>query len=50
MKAAEFIRQIEKELHDAEGIYSEEVREDMLDNDQLTPREEAFMRGWDQAG
>ena len=32
-----------------EGIYSADLRQEMLDNDQLSPEEEAFMRGWDEA-
>ena len=31
-------------------IYSEEGRESLLDEDQLDPFEEAFMRGYDEAG
>ena len=32
-----------------ESIYSEENRKDMVDNDELTPLEEAFMMGWEEA-
>ena len=32
-----------------ESIYSEENREDLVENDELTPLEEAFMMGWEEA-
>jgi len=32
-----------------ESIYSEEARERLLENDELTPLEEAFMMGWEDA-
>jgi hypothetical protein len=32
-----------------ENIYSEESREMMLDDGELSPTEEAFMKGYDQA-
>ncbi len=35
---------------DDENIYSEEAREMLLDEDELSPEEEAFMRGYEQAG
>ena len=31
------------------SIYSEEVRESLLENDELTPTEEAFMSGYEDA-
>lgn len=31
------------------SIYSKEVRESMLDDDELTPIEEAFMVGYEEA-
>jgi len=31
------------------NLYSENGREELVENDELTPREEAFMSGWDQA-
>lgn len=33
-----------------DDIYSEEMRELLLDEDELSPEEEAFMRGYDEAG
>lgn len=33
-----------------EDIYDEEGREDMMEGDELSPEEEAFMRGYDMAG
>ncbi len=35
---------------DDESIYSEEFRENMVDEDELTPEEAAFMRGYEDAG
>lgn len=32
-----------------ENVYKEGVREDLVDNDELTPEEEAFMKGYDDA-
>jgi|GEM_PF-6231484 len=31
------------------NLYSEDGREELVENNELTPREEAFMSGWDQA-
>ena len=31
------------------SIYSKETRESMLDNDELSPMEEAFMAGYEEA-
>lgn len=31
------------------GVYSEEVREQQLEDDELTPEEVGFMRGYDEA-
>lgn len=35
---------------DEENIYSEDARELLLEEDELSPEEEAFMRGYDEAG
>ena len=35
---------------DEENIYSEEARESLLEEDELSPEEEAFMKGYEQAG
>ena len=42
--------QIEEEFFaEDENIYSEEGREMLLDEDELSPSEAAFMRGYDEA-
>ena len=35
------------EGEEPQDIYDEDVREDMLENDEITATEEGFMRGWD---
>jgi hypothetical protein len=40
----------EEEFLDDENIYSEDSREMLLDEDELSPEEEAFMNGYDEAG
>ena len=32
-----------------ESFYSEESRKELVENDELTPLEEAFMMGWEEA-
>ena len=32
-----------------ESIYSEDTRESMVEDDEISPEEEAFMRGYDEA-
>ena len=39
----------EENKDDDTNIYSKEVRESMLDDDELTPMEEAFMAGYEEA-
>lgn len=39
----------DEEDKDDISIYSKEVRESMLDDDELTPMEEAFMAGYEEA-
>lgn len=39
----------DEEDKDESSIYSKEARESMLDDDELTPIEEAFMAGYDGA-
>ncbi len=39
----------EKVDEDEVNIYSKEARETMLDDDELSPMEEAFMNGYDTA-
>jgi hypothetical protein len=48
MKKIEF--EEEEFFTDEENIYSEESREMLLDEDELSPSEAAFMRGYDEAG
>lgn len=33
-----------------DNIYSKKTRENMVEEDELTPEEDAFMRGYDEAG
>jgi len=43
---------IDKEIDyflDDESIYSEDVRDQLLDDDELTPSEAGFMKGYDEA-
>ena len=35
---------------DDDSIYSEDVREQLLENDELTPTEVGFMKGYDESG
>lgn len=37
------------EEEDDISIYSKDVRESLLDDDELTPMEEAFMNGYEEA-
>ena len=37
------------ESEDDISIYSKEARESLLDNDELSPMEEAFMEGYEEA-
>ncbi|MEK6983898.1 MAG: hypothetical protein AABX33_04965 [Nanoarchaeota archaeon] len=41
--------QEEKESDDDFSIYSKDVREALLDDDELSPMEEAFMNGYEEA-
>ncbi len=36
--------------NEIEDVYSADSREHQLDDDELSAEEEAFMRGWDEAG
>ena len=38
-----------EEDDDDTSIYSKEARESLLDNDELSPMEEAFMNGYEEA-
>ena len=35
---------------DEENFYLEDARELLVDGDEITPIEAAFMKGWDEAG
>jgi len=40
----------DEKYEDSEAtVYNEDTREDMVDNDELSPQEEAFMKGYDEA-
>lgn len=41
-------KEIESLLED-ESIYSEDVREQLLEDDELSPEEAAFMKGYDES-
>jgi len=41
-------REIDEVLDD-ESIYSEDVRDQLLEDDELSPMEAAFMQGYDEA-
>ena len=47
MKKWEFIR--EKKEEDDSNIYCEEIRDSLLDDDELSPFEEAFLKGYEEA-
>lgn len=36
-------------MGDDENIYDEEVREDLVDDDEMSSEEEAFMKGYEDA-
>ena len=42
-------RYIREEEEEDISIYSKEVRESLLENDELTPIEEAFMNGYEES-
>jgi len=37
------------EDYEEDTIYSRNCREDLIDNDEISPVEEGFMEGWEQA-
>ena len=39
---------MEEERDDFEEVYDDESREELVDNDQISPEEEAFMAGYDE--
>lgn len=40
--------EIKEDIED-ESIYSEDVREQLLDDDEISPEEAGFMKGYDEA-
>tara|TARA_Y100000310_G_C20677877_1_gene814144 strand:+ start:1525 stop:1677 length:153 start_codon:yes stop_codon:yes gene_type:complete len=40
---------LEEEDSIEEGIYSSDERESLIEDDEISAEEEAFMRGWDEA-
>lgn len=38
-----------EEEHSEEDVYAEETREVMLEDDEISPAEEAFMNGYEEA-
>lgn len=43
-------RSLEEEKNEDDlGIYSKDMRESLLDDDELSPMEEAFMSGYEEA-
>lgn len=38
----------EEQEEQFESVYNEESREDLTDNDEISPEEEAFMAGYDE--
>ena len=41
---------IKEKKRDSQNFYDGWVREELLEDEALTPEEEAFMRGYDEAG
>tara|TARA_Y100000294_G_scaffold167506_1_gene176731 strand:+ start:1172 stop:1327 length:156 start_codon:yes stop_codon:yes gene_type:complete len=44
-----FVDEETEQMLDDESIYSENVREQLLEDDELSPQEAAFMQGYDEA-
>jgi len=49
MKKEFFVDEEIEQMLDDESIYSEDVRDELLENDELSPQEAAFMQGYDEA-
>ena len=43
------IKRIRSTWDEDESIYTEEARDQMVEDDELSPMEAAFMQGWDEA-
>lgn len=50
MKKGKILKAIEDESIDDNDIYLEEARVLLVDDDELTPEEAAFMQGYEEAG
>lgn len=48
MKRIKLIR-LDEGISEEAGVYSENSREAMLEEDELSPIEDGFMKGWDEA-
>lgn len=46
----DIIKEIELEVNNTENQDFSDQIEEMMDNDQITPVEAAFMQGWEEAG
>lgn len=44
------LHKIKKEELIEDTVYSEQAREELIENDEISAEEEAFMQGWDDAG
>ena len=40
----------DKEEHDEENVYEDEARESQIEDDAISSEEEAFMKGYNEAG
>jgi hypothetical protein len=49
LKEPEIVGLIEVENEEYGNVYNYEGREQLLEDDELSPAEEAFMRGYDEA-
>ena len=50
MRAEDFMAQIEEDLLDDNNIYSKAARDMLVEEDELSLAEAAFMEGYDEAG
>jgi len=42
-------KSVEEEFAEDESVYSEDAREELLEDSEISPEEEAFMRGYEEA-
>ncbi|MBD3310160.1 hypothetical protein GF351_02990 [Candidatus Woesearchaeota archaeon] len=50
MKKKQFWIELEEDEGFGEDVYSEDIRETLLENDELSPEEAGFMQGYSEAG